>query len=219
MACKWRRAVVFEFVFAKTNSSTTAHRKRKYHSVKNLAEWLYHERTENADLNNIFTFYGLFLIQFTLLQEFTLTKNVLNIYFFQCLLFDRQTSSSTVSISVIWQSADQCQCEICVCVCACVLNVLVKFCCQPCYSSPDHRDVHFICLFIIWALDNSCLCLVNWWALTLWRPQASHQPSEWCIRFAQMCRCVLTNRHKAVLLALSDSSICLTGKTRRLQID
>ena len=50
-------------------------------------------------------------------------------------------------------------------------------------------------------------------------PQASHQPSEWCIRFAQMCRCVLTNRHKAVLFALSDSSICLTGKTRRLQID
>ena len=26
-------------------------------------------------------------------------------------------------------------------------------------------------------------------------PQASHQPSEWCIRFAQMCRCVFTNRH------------------------
>ena len=50
-------------------------------------------------------------------------------------------------------------------------------------------------------------------------PQASHQPSEWCIRFAQMCRCVFTNRHKAVLLPLSDSSICSTGKTRRLQID
>ena len=33
-------------------------------------------------------------------------------------------------------------------------------------------------------------------------PQASHQPSEWCIRFAQMCRCVFTNRHKAILLAL-----------------
>ena len=32
--------------------------------------------------------------------------------------------------------------------------------------------------------------------------QVSPQPSEWCIRFAQMCRCVFTNRHKAVLLAL-----------------
>ena len=40
------------------------------------------------------------------------------------------------------------------------------------------------------------------------RSQASHQPSEWCIWFAQMCRCVFTNRHKAVLFALSDHRHC-----------
>ena len=40
-------------------------------------------------------------------------------------------------------------------------------------------------------------------------PQASHQPSEWCIRFAQMCRCVFTNRHKAVLFAWLNSMVPL----------
>ena len=39
--------------------------------------------------------------------------------------------------------------------------------------------------------------------------QASHQPSEWCIRFAQMCRCVFTNRHKAVLFAWLNSMVPL----------
>ena len=39
------------------------------------------------------------------------------------------------------------------------------------------------------------------------RAQASHQPSEWCIRFAQMCRCVFTNRHKAVLFAWLNSMV------------
>ena len=48
---------------------------------------------------------------------------------------------------------------------------------------------------------------------TLWskytKAQASHQPSEWCIRFAQMGRCVFTNRHKAVLLAWLKSMVPL----------
>ena len=39
--------------------------------------------------------------------------------------------------------------------------------------------------------------------------QASHQPSEWCFRFAHMCRCVFTNRHKAVLFAWLNSMVPL----------
>ena len=53
-----------------------------------------------------------------------------------------------------------------------------------------------------------------------YKPQASHQPSEW---FAQMCRCVLTNRHKAVLFAWLNSMVpleepqnhCLLVNTQR----
>ena len=39
-------------------------------------------------------------------------------------------------------------------------------------------------------------------------PQASHQPSEWCIRFAQMCRCVLTiSKYTATHLCKANTSL------------
>ena len=47
----------------------------------------------------------------------------------------------------------------------------------------------------------------------------SHIPKTWCLHFLWDSTMGIITDHKAVLLVLPDSSICLTGKTRKRQID
>ena len=66
---------------------------------------------------------------------------------------------------------------------------------RPCY------------VYVSWRLDRRrftrCLTIKPGYrmiacpAIRPWS-QASHQPSEWCIRFAQMCRCVFTNTQRHI---------------------
>ena len=68
-----------------------------------------------------------------------------------------------------------------------------------------HENVQIVTLHILSSSGN--------WSHVIYflliRSQASHVPSEWCVRFAQMCRCVFTNRHKAVLFAWLNSMVPL----------